>query len=573
MKKVLLLLIVSLCINLHAQETKLVIDNQNPGWLSSLISYPQQNTLEELIVTGFVNKADMDFINGIINNHNLKVLDLDAVNLAEAEYGDGVIWHDFIKINGDRSLQKICLPRNINNNIGGIIINNKGSIDSLVISTEDINNITLSLSLTVIYSRPPKYLILSEGVKNIPNYAFMTQQDFDEMYYSVEPAYNYSVTCPNTIKKIGGYAFPKRAQFEYPFTFPDSVEYIGSYPLKYDGISYWGYQNSWNCYSNMNISEKRFDFPKKLKVYNGLKQNAAVDNFVSDTIVVYSDCDTLYARLKANVAFFYNRTPVKYYSSNDYQINTLYVPEGCLSAYTNTYPYSEAINNKSRIRQIKEMITVKEISITGNKDECYVGEQLQLYASIYPSDALFKSCHWESSDTTIATVNKSGNVRGVRAGCVEIYAISDENESVKGVYSVNVLQHVEGIDIDIDSYTLNEIGESLELQATVLPEDASNKEIIWKSTNESVCVVSRGKVVSVGDGICVILATTVDGGYMATCTVKVDTSSSIQNVVDDISISKDGIFDLQGMRHRDLRPGINIVRLSNGLTKKIIVIK
>ena len=78
---------------------------------------------------------------------------------------------------------------------------------------------------------------------------------------------------------------------------------------------------------------------------------------------------------------------------------------------------------------------------------------------------------------------------------------------------------------------------------------------------------------SVGDGICVILATTVDGGYMATCTVKVDTSSSIQNVVDDISISKDGIFDLQGMRHRDLRPGINIVRLSNGLTKKIIVIK
>ena len=69
---------------------------------------------------------------------------------------------------------------------------------------------------------------------------------------------------------------------------------------------------------------------------------------------------------------------------------------------------------------------------------------------------------------------------------------------------------------------MTNIGENTQLEATVLPEDATNKEVKWSSTNEAVCVVSNGKVIATGFGTAVVIATTVDGGFMASCSVVVE---------------------------------------------------
>ena len=58
--------------------------------------------------------------------------------------------------------------------------------------------------------------------------------------------------------------------------------------------------------------------------------------------------------------------------------------------------------------------------------------------------------------------------------------------------------------------------------ATTSPENASNKQVIWTSSNERVATVSEEGVVSgVGVGTAEITATTVDGGYTASCTISV----------------------------------------------------
>ena len=80
---------------------------------------------------------------------------------------------------------------------------------------------------------------------------------------------------------------------------------------------------------------------------------------------------------------------------------------------------------------------------------------------------------------------------------------------------------VSGVVLDKTFLTLN-VGENATLRAAVLPTNATNKEVTWSSDKESVATVSsNGEVTAVTPGTAVITATTVDGGFTATCTVEV----------------------------------------------------
>lgn len=64
--------------------------------------------------------------------------------------------------------------------------------------------------------------------------------------------------------------------------------------------------------------------------------------------------------------------------------------------------------------------------------------------------------------------------------------------------------------------------ESEQLIATVLPENASNKSLNWTSSDISVAMVSPdGTVYAIKPGQATIMATTVDGGFVALCKVTV----------------------------------------------------
>ena len=64
-------------------------------------------------------------------------------------------------------------------------------------------------------------------------------------------------------------------------------------------------------------------------------------------------------------------------------------------------------------------------------------------------------------------------------------------------------------------------GESLTLSATVNPSNATNKSVIWSSSNESVAKVVDGKVTALKAGTAVITVKTVDGNKTATCQITV----------------------------------------------------
>lgn len=81
---------------------------------------------------------------------------------------------------------------------------------------------------------------------------------------------------------------------------------------------------------------------------------------------------------------------------------------------------------------------------------------------------------------------------------------------------------VTGVKLAQKSAVLSAKGASIKLKATVLPENASDKSVIWKSKDKKIATVdATGKVTAVGNGSTRITVTTKDGKKTAECTVKV----------------------------------------------------
>lgn len=131
----------------------------------------------------------------------------------------------------------------------------------------------------------------------------------------------------------------------------------------------------------------------------------------------------------------------------------------------------------------------------------------------------------------------------VPIGCSEIYKKTDP-WSAATIVEDKVA--VTGIELDQSSISLTEIGENVQLTANVLPHDATNKNVRWSSSNPSVAIVSKGNVVCVGYGTAVILATTEDGGFMATCVVNV--ASGIEGIENNKNVKvSEGAIALTNM--------------------------
>ena len=203
---------------------------------------------------------------------------------------------------------------------------------------------------------------------------------------------------------------------------------------------------------------------------------------------------------------------------------------------------------------VKVLQHVNELNLNKSTLTLKVGESEKLQATVIPSNADNKNVVWTSSDENLATVDAEGNVTAVKAGQVTITVTSEDNPDIKSTCAVTVVQPVTGVTLAESTYTMETIGESVQLTATVLPEDASNKTVNWSSSNNAVCMVSNGKVVAVGNGVAVIIATSEDGGFMAYCTVTVKDISGIEGVISDKSVSG-SVYDVMGRKIENPRKG------------------
>ena len=107
------------------------------------------------------------------------------------------------------------------------------------------------------------------------------------------------------------------------------------------------------------------------------------------------------------------------------------------------------------------------------------------------------------------------------------YTTSDTSTS-----TVDDSTHVTGVYLNYNTYSLPK-GKTVTLRASIEPEDATNQNISWKSSNTEVATVSNGLVTGVKAGTATITVTTADGGYTDTCEVTVTDEPDDDYVPDD----------------------------------------
>ena len=168
------------------------------------------------------------------------------------------------------------------------------------------------------------------------------------------------------------------------------------------------------------------------------------------------------------------------------------------------------------------IIHVSSASLNETALDLLTGDRYTLTATVLPSNASDKTISWSSSDENVATV-KNGKVTAISAGQATI-TVTTKDGGLTASCIVSVTQKivpVNGVSLNYNELELS-VGDSEDLIAKVLPTNATNKEVIWSSTDDEVASVDEnGKATALKVGETMIIVTTVDGGYKDYCIIKV----------------------------------------------------
>lgn len=194
-------------------------------------------------------------------------------------------------------------------------------------------------------------------------------------------------------------------------------------------------------------------------------------------------------------------------------------------------PKAETIASK------KEKIKIRKVFFMSKKFDVPQSVKRNLQVQIAPTNAKVKKITWKSKKTKIAKVQKTGwdNTNYLakcmltskkKSGKVTIACNAKGYKNSKKcscrVFVTNTyLYPVSGVKVYPSSLSLL-VGEKATLSYTISPVRASNKDVVWNTSDRTIVSVDDGTIEAHNVGTATITVTTIDGGYTAVCIVTVN---------------------------------------------------
>ena len=184
-----------------------------------------------------------------------------------------------------------------------------------------------------------------------------------------------------------------------------------------------------------------------------------------------------------------------------------------------------AFTSKCTVKVVPAPIGVVGIEFEDEEIALAPGGSITLTPVFSPEDADNQTVTWESDNEEVATVDKDGVVTAVDIGTAVITATTEEGR-YKARCTIIVRIDVTGVEFEDGSDLVLEAGDIVTLIANVLPEDATNQNVTWESSDTDVATVDKnGNVTATGVGTATITVTTAEGEFEASLDIEVLTTA------------------------------------------------
>lgn len=162
-----------------------------------------------------------------------------------------------------------------------------------------------------------------------------------------------------------------------------------------------------------------------------------------------------------------------------------------------------------------EPILIKGIKITPPKEPMASGKSndLKTMVTLSPKEASKKGLEFSVNDEELAEITADERLLAKKAGTVTL-TVTDPISGKKASARIKIITLVDNIEITPSTQELF-IGKTLKLEATVYPDDATNKRIKWESQNPEIATISsNGTVKAIAPGRATIYCLPQDGSFI-----------------------------------------------------------
>ena len=173
---------------------------------------------------------------------------------------------------------------------------------------------------------------------------------------------------------------------------------------------------------------------------------------------------------------------------------------------------------------VREPVTSIKLDVHQVTTSLAVGTYQLTYTILPNGDGVNRNVTWTSSAPDIATVGENGLVTFKKPGKATIIVKTVDiglSGNLIDTCEFYINNPVTAVDLDYTNITLR-LNEQFRLTAKITPDDATNKTILWSSSDTNVATVDdSGMVTAVGSGSATILAKSEDSGATSMCNVTV----------------------------------------------------
>ena len=200
-----------------------------------------------------------------------------------------------------------------------------------------------------------------------------------------------------------------------------------------------------------------------------------------------------------------------------------------MTVYGISGTYAETFANQQGMKFVDK--AVKATNVVLDKTELTLNRGMKYSLTMTVTPATFTDeVSWKSTNVNVAAIAEDGTVTAKEAGQATIkVTVGDVSATCK----VNVVQPVTSIYLNKTALEMTAL-DTYQLQASVYPSEANNKEVSWESSDEKVATVDKNGLVQAKEkGTAVITAKAKDGSEVSrSCKVTVKNTAY---VVTDIS--------------------------------------